>query len=160
VVNSEGQVKIADFGVGCKLQETLGVADTFVGTVTYMDPARISGQPHTSNSDVWSLGLTIMECALGYYPYTPPGKNSNPSFIELHERIVEQPPPTLPNEGFCEDFRNFISVCLCKNSTRRPYAPDLLKHPWISTCSVDGLEVSNFISRTLLKAKGQAKERS
>lgn len=84
VVNSEGQVKIADFGVGCKLQETLGVADSFVGTVTYMDvsiciismnsrlyqlfssqPARISGQPHTSNSDVWSLGLTIMECALG-----------------------------------------------------------------------------------------------
>ena len=45
------------------------VKQTFVGTVTYMSPERIEGQPHSSNSDVWSYGLTVVELALGRYPY-------------------------------------------------------------------------------------------
>jgi serine/threonine protein kinase len=34
-----------------------------------MSPERIQGLPHSFDSDLWSLGLTIMECALGIFPY-------------------------------------------------------------------------------------------
>lgn len=44
-----------------------------VGTVTYMSPERIKGDEYSYDSDMWSLGLTLVECALGRYPYPPPG---------------------------------------------------------------------------------------
>lgn len=44
-----------------------------VGTVTYMSPERIKGEQYSYDSDIWSLGLTLVECALGRYPYPPPG---------------------------------------------------------------------------------------
>ena len=44
---------------------------TWVGTVTYMAPERIAGgnQGYGLPSDIWSLGVTVMECALGTFPY-------------------------------------------------------------------------------------------
>ena len=44
---------------------------TWVGTVTYMAPERIAGgnQGYGLPSDIWSLGVTVMECALGRFPY-------------------------------------------------------------------------------------------
>lgn len=42
---------------------------TFLGTVTYMSPERIDGKPYSFPADVWALGLTLLECATGRYPY-------------------------------------------------------------------------------------------
>jgi serine/threonine protein kinase len=42
---------------------------TWVGTVTYMSPERIMGNDYSFNSDVWALGVIVVECALGHYPY-------------------------------------------------------------------------------------------
>jgi serine/threonine protein kinase len=44
---------------------------SWVGTVTYMSPERIKGDSYSFDSDLWSLGLTLVECALGRYPYPP-----------------------------------------------------------------------------------------
>jgi len=41
--------------------------------VTYMSPERINGDEYSFDSDMWSLGLTLVECALGRYPYPPLG---------------------------------------------------------------------------------------
>eukprot|EP01104_Vermistella_antarctica_P013314 TRINITY_DN4004_c0_g1_i1.p1 TRINITY_DN4004_c0_g1~~TRINITY_DN4004_c0_g1_i1.p1 ORF type:complete len:324 (-),score=43.59 TRINITY_DN4004_c0_g1_i1:43-1014(-) len=69
LVNSRGEVRITDFGTSGKLSQTWGQAQTFVGTCTYMSPERIRGSSHGGNSDIWSLGLTLLECAIGRYPY-------------------------------------------------------------------------------------------
>ena len=42
-----------------------------VGTVTYMSPERIRGEKYSFDSDIWSLGLTLVECAIGRFPYPP-----------------------------------------------------------------------------------------
>jgi serine/threonine protein kinase len=34
-----------------------------------IQPERLAGHEYSFNSDVWSLGLLLMECSLGYYPY-------------------------------------------------------------------------------------------
>ena len=47
---------------GCALQ---------VGTVTYMSPERIRGERYSFDSDIWSLGLTVVEAAIGRFPYPP-----------------------------------------------------------------------------------------
>ncbi|TFK52160.1 Pkinase-domain-containing protein [Heliocybe sulcata] len=66
--NSEGQIKICDFGVSGELINS--IADTFVGTSTYMSPERIQGAQYTVKSDVWSLGISLIELALGRFPFS------------------------------------------------------------------------------------------
>ncbi|KOS23383.1 Dual specificity protein kinase FUZ7 [Escovopsis weberi] len=67
LVNSKGNIKLCDFGVSGELVNS--IADTFVGTSTYMAPERIQGERYTVKSDVWSFGLTIMELAIGKFPF-------------------------------------------------------------------------------------------
>jgi mitogen-activated protein kinase kinase len=79
LVNTNGQVKICDFGVSGNL--VASIAKTNIGCQSYMAPERISGGGMSSvggvsgtynvQSDIWSLGLTIIECAMGRYPYPP-----------------------------------------------------------------------------------------
>ncbi|KAF8827911.1 hypothetical protein HHX47_DHR4000892 [Lentinula edodes] len=65
--NSKGEIKICDFGVSGELINS--IADTFVGTSTYMSPERIQGAQYTVKSDVWSLGISLIELALGRFPF-------------------------------------------------------------------------------------------
>ncbi|EPZ33572.1 Protein kinase, catalytic domain-containing protein [Rozella allomycis CSF55] len=100
--NSFGQVKICDFGVSRQL--TNSIANSFVGTSSYMAPERIQGTDYTVHSDVWSLGLTIIELATGKFPYP----SNALTFFELLELIVSGEPPSLP-QSFSPDFRDIIS---------------------------------------------------
>jgi serine/threonine protein kinase len=43
--------------------------DTFQGTYAYMSPERIKGSDHSLDSDIWALGVTLAECALGRFPF-------------------------------------------------------------------------------------------
>lgn len=80
LVNTRGQIKICDFGVSGNL--VASIAKTNIGCQSYMAPERIagggmsqsgdaSGGTYGVHSDIWSLGLTIIECAIGRYPYPP-----------------------------------------------------------------------------------------
>ena len=42
---------------------------TFVGTFKYMSPERIMHNPYSYPSDIWALGLILIEAATGAYPY-------------------------------------------------------------------------------------------
>ncbi|GAA5914002.1 hypothetical protein JCM5296_001537 [Sporobolomyces johnsonii] len=85
LLNSAGQIKICDFGVSGELINS--VADTFVGTSTYMSPERISGDPYTVKSDVWSVGITLVELAIGRFPFSsddePPSSDEDAAFARL-----------------------------------------------------------------------------
>lgn len=69
LLNSRGEVKIADFGVSKHLDKTHGLANTFVGTLIYMSPERITNKKYGHNCDVWSFGLVMYELATGDNPY-------------------------------------------------------------------------------------------
>ncbi len=86
LINTKGQIKICDFGVSGNL--VASIAKTNIGCQSYMAPERISsggiaqaganpgGGTYSVQSDIWSLGLTIIECALGRYPYPPETYNN------------------------------------------------------------------------------------
>lgn len=44
-------------------------AKTFLGTQAYMSPERLQGEPYDISSDLWSLGLTLVEAATGKWPF-------------------------------------------------------------------------------------------
>lgn len=59
-------MKLCDFGVSGQLIDSL--ANSFVGTRSYMAPERLTGEQYNTLSDVWSLGLSLVELATGRYP--------------------------------------------------------------------------------------------
>ena len=91
LVNTKGQIKICDFGVSGNLVASM--AKTNIGCQSYMAPERIAGGgiqqsgaassgAYSVQSDIWSLGLAIVECAKGRYPYPPEAYNN--IFSQLH----------------------------------------------------------------------------
>ena len=109
LINKKGQVKLCDFGVSGQLEKSL--AKTNIGCQSYMAPERIKGESqnqlstYTVSSDVWSVGLSIIELAKGCYPY-PPETFAN-VFAQL-SAIVHGPAPTLP-KGYSDDANDFVA---------------------------------------------------
>uniref|UniRef100_A0ACD5W5T3 Uncharacterized protein n=1 Tax=Avena sativa TaxID=4498 RepID=A0ACD5W5T3_AVESA len=134
LINHRGEIKISDFGVSAIIASSSAQRDTFTGTFSYMAPERISGQKHGCPSDIWSLGLVMLECATGNFPYL-----LGDSFYDLLEAVVDRPPPSAPPEKHSPEFCSFISACMQKNATDRSSAQILLAHPFLSM--YDGLDV-------------------
>lgn len=61
LLNSQGQLKLSDFGISRELQEEVDFSKTAVGTRSYMSPERIEGGRYSFKSDVWGLGLILFE---------------------------------------------------------------------------------------------------
>ncbi|KAK3903697.1 kinase-like domain-containing protein [Staphylotrichum tortipilum] len=141
LVNANGQVKICDFGVSGNL--VASIAKTNIGCQSYMAPERISGidplaagsadRTYNVQSDIWSLGLTVIECAMGRYPYPP--EVSSTIFGQLNA-IVTGEPPALPAHGFSAHAHDFVRSCLNKDPLARHTYPMLLAHPWVKGLAV------------------------
>jgi mitogen-activated protein kinase kinase len=153
-----GDVKLCDFGVSGEFG-TKGDANTFIGTSYYMAPERITGQSYTITSDVWSLGVTLLEVAQHRFPFPADGTEMQPraGLIDLLTYIVRQPIPKLkdePAEGIkwsenfkyfiecwyvfivllsrsLETFADFETCSLEKQAERRATPWRMLEHPWM-----------------------------
>lgn len=130
LVNSRGYIKLCDFGVSGELVNS--IADTFVGTSTYMAPERIQGAKYSIKSDVWSVGLTVMELAIGRFPFDASetaagGREAGPSgILDLLQQIVHEPPPRLPKStAFPASLDEMIQSCLQNKADDRPAPREL-----------------------------------
>ncbi|KAK6139640.1 hypothetical protein DH2020_026624 [Rehmannia glutinosa] len=132
LINHRGEVKITDFGVSAILASTSGLANTFVGTYNYMSPERILGGNYGYRSGIWSLGLVLLECATGEFPFSSPQPEGWANVYELMETIVDQPAPCAPSDLFSPEFCSFISACVQKDPKDRLSANELMAHPFIT----------------------------
>eukprot|EP00053_Salpingoeca_punica_P014660 m.133522 g.133522 ORF g.133522 m.133522 type:complete len:355 (-) comp16513_c0_seq3:267-1331(-) len=129
---TSGHIKLCDFGIAKTLDPTMSIiAKTAVGDPIYLPPERIKGETnYDDRSDVWALGLSIVQLALGTYPY-PLCKSS----MERFKLIVEGAPPVVPTyseeEGpdtpgkYAPALAKFAARCMERNYEGRPHFADL-----------------------------------
>jgi serine/threonine protein kinase len=128
LLNDEGEIKIADFGVSCQLDNSK--VHTVIGTPLFMSPEVIEGAPYDSSADMWSLGITAIEMVEG----EPPRIKEHT--LKAMLQITRDPPPTLQQPtNWSPELNDFIQLCLQKNPGLRPSAQTLLAHPFIKRLS-------------------------
>ncbi|EZA50311.1 hypothetical protein DMN91_012192 [Ooceraea biroi] len=150
LLDRRGNIKLCDFGISGQLVDSIARTRD-AGCRPYMAPERIDPQRargYDVRSDVWSLGITLMEVATGYFPY--PKWNS--VFEQLYQVVQGDPPRLSPNENgnhFTMDFVNFVNTCLIKEETQRPKYNKLLEHPFIRRAEEATIDVAAYISGVL-----------
>ncbi|XP_056327005.1 STE20-like serine/threonine-protein kinase isoform X3 [Danio aesculapii] len=130
---SDGDIKLADFGVSAKNTKTLQRRDSFIGTPYWMAPEVVmcetsKDRPYDYKADIWSLGVTLIELA----QIEPPNHEMNPMRVLL--KIAKSEPPTLASPSrWSPEFSDFLRKALDKNVDNRWSALQLLQHPFVSS---------------------------
>jgi hypothetical protein len=111
----DGGVKIMDFGIAKLAGTNLTRSGMMVGTVHYMSPEQVQGQPLDGRSDVFSLGVILYELLAGRRPF--PGD----SVTDVLMKIVHHPSPPLPSEvaGVAPRLQEVLDRALAKNVDER-----------------------------------------
>lgn len=139
-LNSAGEVKVSDFGIAKAMEET-AEAETFVGTTFYMSPERVEGGKYVYSADIWSLGIVLVECLAGAFPY------DTEVLVAFLSSILEDPSPR-PPPGSSPELEDFLQVALQKDPRQRASAKDLLRHPWITGCKFSSQDFASYVGRT------------
>ena len=123
-----GLVKILDFGLAKRLVRQPSSATTIVGeselmttqgmilgTVAYMSPEQVGGEPLDGRTDIFSLGVVLYECATGRLPFT--GKTHGVILAAiLHQSPVA---PTILNPELPMRLQEVMHNCLEKDPELR-----------------------------------------
>jgi len=114
LLTSSGECKLADFGVSAELTHTLARRNTAIGTPYWMAPEVLKSTAYDAKSDIWSLGITAYELAVG----EPPHADVHPMRVIFI--IPSAPPPTLPEpHRWSREFHDFLARCLTKEVRRK-----------------------------------------
>lgn len=147
LLDSNGVVKLADFGVSACMFDTgdrQRSRNTFVGTPCWMAPEVLQpGSGYNSKADIWSFGITALELAHGHAPFSkyPP--------MKVLLMTIQNAPPGLDydrDKKFSKSFKEMVAMCLVKDQTKRPTAEKLLKHSFFKHAKPPELSVKNLFA--------------
>ena len=113
-------IKLGDFGLAVQLEHSCSVRNTTCGTSWYMAP-EVYEEEACLKSDVWALGISIIEMAEGKNPFA--GMTS----AKIMNQVVSKPSPSLTSSGWSSDLVDFVKKCLVRDVNERASVDDLLK---------------------------------
>lgn len=123
LITPEERLKILDFGLAKMIQpsapnefmETVTLSQAILGTVPYMSPEQLRGEPLDERTDIYSAGTVLYEMATGQLPFQ--GRSAS----GLADEILHNPPP-LPSQFMRDIFpllEQIVLKCLEKEPSNR-----------------------------------------
>jgi serine/threonine protein kinase/tetratricopeptide (TPR) repeat protein len=123
VITPEGRAKILDFGLAKRIEGSeldqvtlsrmsLTAEGSIAGTLPYLAPELLHGNPADARSDIWALGVVLYQMVSGKLPFE--GRTG----FALTTSILRDTPAPLP-PGAPADLRNITRKCLEKEPGKR-----------------------------------------
>ncbi|KAL5105866.1 Mitogen-activated protein kinase kinase kinase 12 [Taenia crassiceps] len=119
LISEDGQLKISDFGVSKEFTEN-STKMSFAGTVAWMAPEIMRGEPCSFKVDVWSFGVIVWEILTCEVPFN--GVDCGAIIYGIASNLFSLPIPTAcPTE-----FRVLMKRCWSPRPRNRPSFPQIL----------------------------------
>ncbi|KAK6946973.1 Protein kinase domain [Dillenia turbinata] len=117
--------KIAD--LGCARFSGDCATSTFSGTPMFMGPEVARGEEQGYAADIWALGCTVIEMAMGHGPWD----DVDDPVLALYRIGFSDDVPEFPM-WLAEEGKDFLSKCLRRDPRERWTAIQLLQHPFLN----------------------------
>ncbi|KAI8871702.1 MEK kinase [Ramicandelaber brevisporus] len=132
LVNTDGMVKISDFGISKRVDDDEESSSTsgnpnrasLQGSIFWMSPEVVKSSSYTKKGDIWSVGCLVIEMFIATHPF-PDATGPQALF-----KIGTYCKPALP-EKISELAKDFIEKCLQIEYEKRPTAHELKAHKFV-----------------------------
>lgn len=150
LLDSEGHVKLTDFGL-CKEGVAIGgVMHTFCGTPEYLAPEVLQGHSYSPAVDWWGLGSVLFEMLYGLPPFYSHSK------AEMFENILQAPLQLY--SGVSQAARSLLEGLLERDVFKRLGESrdfvELQEHPFFASINWDDLLARKVTAPFIPKVTG------
>lgn len=115
LIDADGGIKLADFGLVRAMNNTQKTSNQIVGTVSYISPEQVDGSHITPASDVYSAGIVLFELLTGQVPFV--GETSlGRALARLHNDV---PAPSDLIDGVPPLFDALVASATTRNPDER-----------------------------------------
>ena len=115
LIDADGGIKLADFGLVRAMNNTQKTSNQIVGTVSYISPEQVDGSHITPASDVYSAGIVLFELLTGRVPFV--GETSlGRALARLHNDV---PAPSDLIDGVPPLFDALVASATTRNPDER-----------------------------------------
>ena len=145
LINSEGSVKLSDFGIATALQNTATIGSA-VGSYRYMAPERLLAEKYDQSSDIWSVGIMVIQLWTKIYPFHyccyPVDLHTELETIDFSIFLEEL--------GFPAQLKAFLLRILVRVPSKRATAGELLEDEWFQVNQIGDIGVAQEIVKAWL----------
>ncbi|GER24006.1 serine/threonine protein kinase [Zafaria cholistanensis] len=115
LLSDEGRIKVADFGLA-RAATGHTATGNLVGTVAYISPELITGEPADARSDVYAVGIMLYELLTGRQPFSA----ESPIQVAFQHVNESVPAPSAAVPGLASDLDELVEWCTARDPEDRP----------------------------------------
>src|SRR5213596_2151749 len=115
LVDSEGRVKVTDFGIARAGTSQMTEAGSIIGTAQYLSPEQAKGAPVDQTSDLYSVGVVLYELLTGVVPFS----GDTPVEIAMKHLSAVPEPPSAKRAEIPRDLDLVVLRALGKDPAER-----------------------------------------
>ena len=146
-MKKDAEIKILDFGLSRKYDKEQKM-HSILGTPYYVAPEVLKGE-YDEKCDIWSIGAITYLMLCGEPPFN--GNSNNEIFKKIVKENIKF--KSLLWKNISNNAKDFVKICLSKNSNKRPSAQEALNHIWFSNVKNEIHNNKNIKKEILLNIK-------